>query len=753
MHFQHSLNGSTLSTIDTVDTDGTRYMNKKFLLLPGLVLSGLLLMPPVFAADAGYCRRDVIVLPDLWGGTSEKIDLEADIIEATDRNLVTLKGNATLTQGGNYLRSDGMSYNKDSDTVEANGNVVLFSRDGDRLETPYMTLQVSREKGHTGKAKIQNADRLLSTGSPKTRLVSGRGDANRVNIESRDLLVLKDANYSFCPAGHDDVMIHASSLKLDHSSSTGYARNVVIRFQSVPIFYSPYLEFPLDNKRRSGFLSPRIGAAKDSGMIIETPYYLNFAPNYDLTLYPRYLTSRGLQLGGDFRYLTEHSRGSLDGEFMPSDNKSTNNNRGAITYRHQQDLSTRWHLGADLQYVSDNNYLDDFTNNLLLSSSTNVPRSLTLGYTSEFLSLNSRIHTYQTIDSSIPASAQPYDRLPQIQFNSKLPILSDLFAVTLEGQVSNFSKSGRLEGWRYDLNPGISLPLENTYGFFKPKLQFNSTTYNLNNTSTGETNNDSRSVPVFSADSGLFFERQFNLAGQDRTQTLEPRLLYVYVPYKDQSSLPNFDTSEGNFNNFSNLFRSNRFFGRDRVGDTNQLTVALTSRLLNTASGSELGHIRLGQIFFFNDRRVQLFGPTETETQSDLLAELQLTISDYWTVNSYLQYNHANSEVTTGKFDLAYNRDQQRLAKAAYLYQRNGQEQVDLNVSWPITQQWRVKAQQLYSITDRKAQVSTLGLQYDSCCWSLGVSSQRRLDNTGAYRNAIFATLELKHLGSISSGL
>ncbi len=750
MHFQRLPNRRILSALDTA---GLWYRHKRILLLPSLLLGNLLTLPPAMAAEANYCQRDTIVLPDLWGGNSEKIDLEADVIEATNRNLVTLKGNAVLTQGGNYLRSDAMSYQKDTDTVEAHGNAVLFSRDGDRLETPFLSLQVSKEQGYTGKASIQNADRLLATGSDNTRYVSGRGNASRVDIKSRDLLILKDANYSFCPLGHDDVMIHASSLKLDNATATGYARNVVVRFQGLPIFYSPYLEFPLDDKRRSGFLSPRFGAAKNSGMVIEVPYYLNLAPNYDLTLYPRYLTSRGLQLGGNFRYMTEHSRGSLQGEYMPSDSNSTQSSRGAVTYRHQQDLSSRWHLGADLQYVSDNNYLDDFTNTLLLSSSTHVPRSLTLDYNNDWLTVNSKIHTYQTIDSTIPSTARPYDRLPQIQFNSSLPVLSDLFAVTLGGEVSNFSQSGRIEGWRYDLNPGISLPLETTYGFFKPKLELNNTTYSLSNVSTGGSTNPSRTVAIFSADSGLFFERQFDLAGQRRTQTLEPRLFYVYIPYKNQSALPNFDTGEGNFNNFSNLFRSNRFFGRDRVGDTNQLTMALTSRLLDVDSGDELGHLRLGQIFFFSDRRVQLSGATETTNQSDLLAELQLKLADYWTVNSYLQYSHTNSEVTTGKLNLSYNRDSQRTARLGYLYQKNGQEQLDLNVSWSLSPQWQVRVQQLYSITDSKSQVSSIGLQYNSCCWSLGLSSQRRLDNTGAYRNAVFATLELNHLGSISSGL
>jgi len=750
MQFQCFHNSGILSAPSTLTTKD-RYINH--LLVSGLVLGTLSLGSPALAADADYCHQDIIVLPALWGGNSENIDLEADIIEATDRNRVELKGNAVLTQGGNYLRSDNMTYQKDTDTVEAHGNAVLFSRDGDRLETPFLTLQVTKEQGYTGAAKIQNADRLLATGSANTRHVSGRGDATRVDLKNRDLMILKDANYSFCPAGHDDVMIHSSSLKLDNSTATGYAHNVVVRFMSVPIFYSPYLEFPLDDKRRSGFLSPKLGAAKDSGMIIEVPYYLNLAPNYDLTLYPRYLTSRGVQLGGDFRYLTEHSSGSINGEFMPSDSKSSENSRGALAYRHQQNLSTNWHFGADLQYVSDNNYLDDFTNTILLSSSTYVPRLLTLDYNNAWLTVHSRLHSYQTIDSTIPPASQPYDRLPQIQFNSILPVASDSFVVNVEGEVSNFSKSGRLEGWRYDLTPGFSLPLETTYGFFKPKLEFNNTTYNLNNTNTGIRTNPSRTITLFSTDSGLFFERQFNLAGLERTQTLEPRLFYVYIPYKNQTTLPVFDTAEGNFTNFTNLFRTNRFFGRDRVGDTNQLTTALTSRLLDTATGSELGHISLGQIFFFSDRQVQLSGTTETENQSDLLAELQLKLADYWTVNSFLQYSHTNSEVNNGKLDLSYYRDRQRTARIGYLYQRNGQEQVDFDASWPLSPRWQIRVQQLYSITDSKSQISTLGLHYDSCCWSFGLSSQRRLDNTGAYRNALFATLELKHLGSISSGL
>lgn len=749
MHFQLLYQRGILSAFNT---SGMQNWRRNYLLLPGLLLGSLLTGPAAIAAEPNACQRDLIVLPDQFGGHSEKIDLEADSIEATNRNQVELKGNAVLTQGGNYLRSDSMTYNKATDTAQARGHVVLFSRDGDRLQTPFLSLQVAKEQGYTSEASIQNADRLQATGSSKTRRISGHGDARRIDIKSRDLMVLQDANYSFCPVGKEDVTIHASSLKLDSTTATGSARNVVVRFQGVPIFYSPYLEFPLDDKRRSGFLSPKLGSAKNSGMVVEAPYYLNLAPNYDLTLYPRYLTSRGFQLGGNARYITDHSSGSLIGEYMPSDSQSTESNRGALAFRHQQDLSSRWHLGTDLQYVSDNNYLDDFTNNLLLSSATHVPRLLTLNYNGDWLSVNSKIHSYQTIDSTIAPAAQPYDRLPQIQFNSRLPFLSDLLTVSLEGEVSNFSQSGRIEGWRYDLNPTVGLPLETTYGFFKPKLQLNSTHYSLNNTTTGSTN-PSRSVPIFSIDSGLFFERRFNLSGQGRTQTLEPRLFYAYIPYKNQTLLPNFDTAGGNFYNFSNLFRSNRFFGRDRVGDTNQLTTALTSRLLDSASGNELGHLRLGQIFFFSDRKVQLSGSTQTQTQSDLLAELQFKLTDDWTLNSYLQYNHNNSEISTGKLDLAYYKDPKRTAQLSYLYQKSGLEQLNLDVSWPLSPSWKIRVQQLYSITNSQSQSSSVGLNYDSCCWSLGLSTQRRLDNTGSYRSAFFATLELKRLGSISSGL
>jgi LPS-assembly protein len=715
--------------------------------------------PAAMAAEQ-ICVPDLLSLP-APGPAPEKpgdpipIELEGDEVESVKEDIVSMRGNATLKRGRQTMSADQIRYHRQTDEVEGEGNVILHSQHGDRLSASNIKLQVETFIGEAEEAEYRFAKRDRVPKEPDKAFVNARGSAEKIFFEGHDVMRLENVRYTTCVEGKDDVFLTASDMTLDQAIGQGSAKHLKVRFKNVPIFYFPSVTFPINDERKSGFLYPSFGSLKGSGFVMQTPYYWNIAPNYDATIYPRIYSKRGVQLGGEFRYLTPGVEGSLFGEYLPSDSEFNDKDRGAYTIRHQQKFSQRWRANVGVQWVSDDQYLDDFSNDIQTSSAFFLPQFAEVFYTGRLWDFEGRLYAFQTVDATISEPAEPYDRLPQFRVISKLPRGPYGMRYGLESELVNFQKDVSLDGWRWDITPFVRLPLDKNWGYLTPKLSLRHTSYSLNNVAEGEDDRPSRSVPVFSLDSGVFFERITAWRGTSMLHTLEPRAFYVYIPKENQDDLPIFDTGFINLNNFGNIFSENRFFGRDRVGDTNHVTLALTSRYMEAESGAEWIRGSIGQIFFLADR-VENFTPGQefTNDTSDFLAEVIARLSTNWIAYGYLQYDDDESQVREGKFDLRFRSQPRKYINLSYRFSRNLLEQVDLSAEFPLgTPRWHALFTERYSIRDEENLETKVGIEYDACCWKLRGFFQSRKDNFSEERNAFIVQLELTGLTTISSGL
>jgi lipopolysaccharide assembly outer membrane protein LptD (OstA) len=443
---------------------------------------------------------------------------------------------------------------------------------------------------------------------------SMRGEAERIFFEGQDRQRLQKARITSCREGQDSVMLTAGEVSLDHATGIGVGTNMSVRFFGVPIFYFPRASFPINNERKTGFLFPSVGSSDRSGTIVEVPYYINIAPNKDATINTRYLSDRGIQIMGEYRYLGENHDGIFRGEILPGDDLF-GEDRHAFSFDHRQRFGENWNARVDLQDVSDVDYVDDFRNNVNVSSSSFLGQRASIDYNGPVFRFGASVIDYVNIDSAIDENNQPYARLPRLTLDARSPReFGGPFEFGFDSELVRFDHPGeRIEGTRIDATPYLSLPLENVYAYVTPRLSLRHTSYSLDNVEPDSDDNPSRTVPIFSIDSGIAFERDTSWNGRPHFQTLEPRLYYVYAREEDQSDIPVFDTGGGNLSNISNFFRDNRFFGPDRVGDENRLTLGLSTRLIDADNGRQRMEAQIAQIFF--SRRPQCAVVTQCGTR------------------------------------------------------------------------------------------------------------------------------------------
>lgn len=736
-------------------------------------------------AGQSVCEPDLITRPAPVepGPDGYPVELEGDQVESVGDETVTLKGNALMTRGAETLSGDELTYYRQTDEVEGKGNVVLRTQTGDRLESSYVKFQVETHIGRADDVEYRIAERGgrkskkrrdkhdgrdLSDdlgeqpeedkkekyrNDPTKAVVKARGSADQAHFEGHDVTRMENVTYTTCVEGDDSVLLSAKEITLDQGTGRGQAKNMKIRFKGVPIFYFPRVSFPISDERKTGFLFPSVGAQEGSGFVLETPYYWNIAPNYDFTLYPRLYTSRGVQVGGEFRYLTEDSEGVLYGEYLPSDDEF-GEDRSAFTYKHEHDFSRRIDGEIDVQYVSDNEYFDDFSNDIDISSSTRLPQEARISYSGDIWDLRARLFAYQIVDDNILDVNEPFDRLPQLTAKAEYEYDPLGLDFGFESEAVNFIHDINNEGWRINAKPSISREFENVWGYIEPKFSVQHINYFLDNVAPGEDDNPSATVPIFSVDSGIYLERRTSWFGEPFVQTLEPRAFYVFIPEDNQDDLPNFDTGAINLNNFSNIWREDRFFGRDRIGDTNQVTLGLTSRMLEADTGDEWMQASLGMIFFLEDREVNLAeGEVLDDSTSDFLAEYRAKLSNRWRSKGFLQWDTQEDEVREGRFDLRYKQEARRYIQLSYRFSRDRTEQVSLESQWRIAPRWHVLFDDRYSLRDDENLETKVGLEYDGCCWRVRGFFQRRAQSDDTFRNAIIFELELTGLARIRAGV
>lgn len=675
--------------------------------------------------------------------------LEADRIEGQPDKNVVATGNVTMRQRGATIRADRVEYEAADQVATATGSVVL-ERGGDTARGPRLRYELANDTGVMDTPTFE----FPKTGERRT---ASRGHAERAILAENRVSHLEGAEYTSCPAPRDDWFIRVSDLKLDGIENTGTARNTTVYFLGLPILYSPYLHFPLDNKRKTGFLAPTIGTSGQSGFEFGVPYYWNIAENRDATITPKVYTKRGFQTGAEFRYLGETYSGQLDAEYLPND-RIRDIDRWFGSIRHQQKLWGGWNAGLNGQFVSDDDYFRDLSTRIAATSQTNLPREAVVHYEDETWSFSARTLAYQTLqDPNGTPVPIPYKILPRLALSGARQ--GDYgFDWNVLGELSNFKHPTLVNGQRAILYPWVAYPMRRSYGYIVPRVGYYSLRYNLDGNFVGQDDKPSLDLPVASVDAGLFFDRTMQWRGKTYEQTLEPRVYYLHVPYKDQSHLPNFTTAERDFN-FAQIFTDNRFVGGDRVGDANQLTFALATRLIDGETGLERFRAALGQIQYFQPPRVTLGPPTTDAKSSDIVAFASSRLTPELGVDLGVQYTPSVSRSQRFAAGTSYSPAPGRVLNAAYRYARGGVdaadpaqsgiEQVDLSSQWPITRNLSGLARWNWSIQDRKLLEGLVGVEYNAGCWQLRAVAHRFITATQQYSTSFQIQLELSGLSRI----
>jgi len=571
----------------------------------------------------------------------------------------------------------------------------------------------------------------------------GAGQAMVIDLLSPSMAELEEFDFTTCDPTDPDWQLKAGRVRLDMEKGQGVARNARLEFKGVPILYSPWLSFPINDTRQSGFLYPQIGFSSDDGLDLRVPWYWNIAPNQDATFTPRWIQDRGAMLATEYRFLTAGQRGVLELEVLPSDRRADRNRYfGQFDYR--ASLARGWSASIRARRASDNDYFVDLGGELEDSAVQFLRSSAQVRGRGRLWSLSMMADTFQVLDAAVGPAAEPYRRLPRIRgvYDRPLPANLDF---SLDSELVYFDRDAGVTGARFDLYPRLRWNFLRPGGFLRPELGFRTTAYNLDGTGNDSL---SRTTPIVSIDSGLVFER--SLANGQRLQTLEPRLFYLYVPDRNQDDIPRFDTGELTFG-FSQLFHTNRFSGPDRQADANQLTLAVTSRLIETASGQSPLDFSLGQIVYFSDLNVQLPGrPADDRSRSATVAEVNWRPVDRLALTAGVQWDSVEKETEVVRFGLNYRGRNARQVALGYRFRQDRLDQIDVRARYPVRHDMNLIGRVNYSFEESQTLEVLGGIEFESCCWALRLTAREFIqDRDASTRRSVFLELHLKGLGSL----
>lgn len=700
---------------------------------------------------------------------SAPITLDADRIEGVSGGDTTAQGNARLRRGDVSIRAESLRYSEDKEEVEAKGNVRL-ERGGDSLSGPGVRYSLREATGLFEKPEFTLAPRVRANQAP----VSGRGKAETVEILGENEYRIKDGSFTTCKPGDDGWYIRADQLDLDFTREVGTAHSASMYFEGLPILAAPKFDFSLNNQRKSGFLPPSTGITGKSGLEIGIPYYLNLAPNYDMTLTPRYLQKRGTQIAEQVRYLGNHYTAELNAEQLPND-RTVDEARSAFSFGAAYNRDSALLGGLNLNKVSDDNYFRDLSTRMSLTSQTTLPREGFITYNGTWwgsgtYSTTARIQTFQVLQNPDAPIVPPYGRTPQLILTT---LRQDIGGFDLRSaeEFVDFSHPTLVTGKRTTVYPSLSLPLISPQYFLTPKVGYSATYYSLDqNTTAGSSlrpappgatalpDTITRALPIYSLDSGLIFEKDTQAFGQTVTQTLEPRLFYVYIPFRDQNLIPLFDTAVADFN-YAQIFSENMFSGGDRINDANQLTVAVTSRLLLPSNGQEMMRGTFGQRYYFEGQQVTL-NPTDvprTYKASNLLASLSGRVSSSWTMDAGTEYDQRDYRAERLTLAARYRPEGLKTVNLSYRYlsgditQNGPSKQVDISAQWPLFGRWFAVGRLDYSLQDSRVIEGIGGLEYAAGCWTTRLVMQRFALTAGTSSSSLFIQLELNGFSRLGS--
>jgi len=728
-------------------------------------------------------------------------------------------GDVVLRRDETVVYSDHMTYWPIDDEIEAVGNVQFEQPDslviGEKMrmkledqigyiDQPSYHFRRQPGKDNSADGEVAFADQVrqaqvtrdwmtggfaassFQSEKPKKKAIDVYGDADRIDFEGENHVRMTEATYTTCEPGDDSWYFFAADLSLDYDKEIGEGKDGKVVFKGTPILYSPWLSFSLNNERKSGFLSPSFGTSSDSGIEFSVPYYWNIAPNMDATIEPYLMSKRGVQLRNEFRYMNRALggvyQGKLKAEVLPGDKIKDGDNRYSVSLQHTQATANGFSGTVNYSRVSDDDYLTDLSSNIGGSATTQLLQQAVLSYGGGgWWSASANFQQYQTLqpDPDNPVQ-EPYRLLPQFTFNARKPdfyrtdssVLGQYTSFKRDNQyINNVKVFSAASGDRAVLYPQVALPYVTPGWYVTPKLGVNIRKYSgLDGHAAGTPGSISVTLPIASLDAGMTFERPSHWFGRDYTQTLEPRLYYLNIPYKDQSKIPLFDTGLADFN-FAQIFSENQFSSWDRISNANQLTAAITSRLLQPETGSEIMRAMLGQRFYFSKNKVLLNSTTSTTDteqnwdKSDFLAAFSGQILPRVYTDLAWQYSPADRETKRYSIGMRYRPEPGKVLNAAYRYNRDVSapvDQIDISGQWPISGRWYVMGRANYSFRDEGTDLSSdsqggrliesiAGLEYNGGCWALrGVFRRVALTQETA-KTAFFIQLELNDFARAGS--
>ncbi len=718
-------------------------------------------------------------------GNPDNVNIDGTNIATDPKGLTEINGKIFIQQGALRLTADRGSYDDKKQLLTASSNIVLRQK-GMLLTGASVTVD-----GVSKISQLISASYLLHTSAV-------RGHADKIVYkEVGGIITIDNGVFTRCEPGDNAWELAGERIVLDRDRGIGTARDLTLRIKDIPVMYLPWIRFPINDERATGFLAPVLGSRRYGGFDVAAPFYLNLAPNIDATITPRLQTNRGVMFGAETRYLGATFAQQLDVEYLhgdqtfdpltvyqPGSNSPPTPNRWSTKYKFGADLGAGWTAGINYRAVSDQDFFRDFGRDGLSSTTQSyLYRNASINYRDRHWDFSVSTENLQLIDPSVSSLHEPYRTQPRIKldglywlpFGLQYGVNSEYTVFDRNFDLSKFSKAdiangALVTGSRLAITPELSLPLTTAYSWFIPTLKYKYADWSLKDQALLTSDSPSRGIASANIDAGLIFERDSTIGGTHFRQTLEPRLYYLNNQYKDQSQIPLFDTSELTFS-FNQLFRDDRFSGKDRVGDANQLTYAVTSRLFND-QGQEKALVSVGRIQSFAAHRVALLGTPGVPVlvrQSALAGEMSYQVSERWRTGSYLEWDSHTNRADVGNVQLQYQQDSNHLINLAWRYRDmpapifvNGLDrrikQSDVSAVWPIVANWNVVGRWNYDYSNTRTLEGIGGIEYSNCCWRVRLVARSWIDNHALYfgrednNHAVFVQFELKGLGSILGG-
>ncbi len=689
----------------------------------------------------------------------------ADRIEGSPEEELVLIGNAEIRRGGTVLKGNKITYTQATDEAKVTGNAHL-SRQGASFSGPSMRFHLSSHAGTVNDATYEYSHRGI------------RGCAKNVHFISGESFTLKDAILTTCKPDDEAWYIDINELNVDEKDQLATGNGGVLHFMDLPVIGVPWMAFPIGTDRRSGFLTPTLDVSKTRGVDFAIPYYFNIAPNYDFTFTPRWMTEHGLMLSGEARFLQP----SFNGELLVNhiaDDKVTQTNRDAVQFEGNW-YHGKWSSTIDYNHVSDDDFIKDFSKNVRDSSVTSLNQEYEVKYTDTYWNASINVKDNQTFIKDRTLYTKPYTIEPQLLLEAYNANWNN-FEIATRFEATRFVNASRIQGNRLVLDQSISYPIHNVGWFITPKAGWIGTWYELENLDRSvrheqsQNKNPHRTLPIFSVDAGLQFERDTSWFGRDSYQTLEPRIFYTYIPYRNQDDIPIFDSSIADLS-FATLFKESSFFGYDRISEANQLTTMFSTRQIDKLSGMELFRLSLGQRLYFGDQRVGFPEPSDLDYsdssdkflarriddgQSDLLASVGARLTKSVAVTANAQYSSSDNRFLKGNAGIVWNPKHLSLIALSYRYNWSEIEsddyydenikQLDLAFQWPLTDRLYGLFRYNYSLIRHKTVEMIAGLEYLHNCWTLRLATQRYKTDVDEHETSFFFQIELNGLASLGT--